>query len=233
MSFPTSIAALPVNRAPEPELRRSVLALATSVAYAALGCGRRRRLGKPLMALVLRLEGGPMHSSTARALLERHHEVAVGAYSYGDLFTPGLVPPGVMIGRYCSFGPGVRMFPRNHPLDLPSTHPTFYDPAFGVVSESKVSRGSLSIGHDVWVGANAIITPGCRSIGTGAVIGAGSVVTRDVAPYAIVAGNPARVIRHRFDPGSIDRLLESRWWEHTPREAHARAHRALTGRVSP
>ena len=67
------------------------------------------------------------------------------------------------------------------------------------------------MGHDIWVGDNAVVVGGV-SIGTGAVIGAGAVVTRDVEPYAIVVGSPARVIRHRFDEETRRRLLELEWW---------------------
>ena len=70
----------------------------------------------------------------------------------------------------------------------------------------------VRIGHDVWIGRSAIVLAGVE-IGHGAVVGAGAVVTRDVAPYAIVAGNPARLIRFRFDETTRMRLLASRWWE--------------------
>ncbi len=69
-----------------------------------------------------------------------------------------------------------------------------------------------AIGHDVWIGANAVLGRGI-SLGHGCVVAANAVVTRDVPPYAIVGGNPARLIRFRFDEGVIARLLESRWWE--------------------
>ena len=67
--------------------------------------------------------------------------------------------------------------------------------------------------NDVWVGANVTIMPGCKKIGNGAIIGGGSVVTHDVPPYAIVAGNPAKILRYRFDEDIIKKLEESKWWE--------------------
>ncbi|WP_281040324.1 MULTISPECIES: CatB-related O-acetyltransferase [unclassified Mesorhizobium] len=73
------------------------------------------------------------------------------------------------------------------------------------------TRGPIVVGHDVWIGARAIIMSGV-TIGNGAVIGAGSVVTKDVPPYAIVAGSPARIIRYRFSPDVVDRIQASEWW---------------------
>ena len=70
----------------------------------------------------------------------------------------------------------------------------------------------IHIGHDVWIGYGAIIMDGV-TVGTGAIVGAAAVVTKDVPPYAIVAGVPARIIRYRFDENTIKRLLESRWWD--------------------
>jgi chloramphenicol O-acetyltransferase type B len=78
--------------------------------------------------------------------------------------------------------------------------------------EDLVPAGPTEIGNDVWIGRRAIIMPGIR-IGDGAVVGAGSIVTKDVASYAIVAGNPARFIRSRFTDAQIESLLEIRWWE--------------------
>ena len=72
------------------------------------------------------------------------------------------------------------------------------------------------IGHDVWIGSNACILPRCRRIGHGAVIGAGAVVTHDVEPLAIVGGNPARVIRMRFESEIARVWLSSRWWNQSP-----------------
>lgn len=67
--------------------------------------------------------------------------------------------------------------------------------------------------NDVWVGTNVTIMPGCNIIGNGAIIGGVSVVTHDVPPYAIVAGNPAKILRYRFDEDIIKKLEESKWWE--------------------
>jgi acetyltransferase-like isoleucine patch superfamily enzyme len=126
---------------------------------------------------------------------------------------PGEFPPGVTIGRYVSVGPGVRVFRRNHPMDRLSMHPYFYNSALGLVEQDTIESRPLTIGHEAWIGENAIITPGCERIGIGAVVGAGAVVTKDVEDFSIVAGNPAKVIRTRFDKRTIDRLLDSRWWE--------------------
>jgi len=108
------------------------------------------------------------------------------------------------IGNYCSVAQGVRfLVAGEHRHDFVSTHP------FGPGHPS--TKGSIVVGHDCWLGLNALILSGV-TIGTGAVVGAGAVVSRDVAPYAIVAGNPARLIRYRFAPAIIERLERVAWW---------------------
>ena len=97
-------------------------------------------------------------------------------------------------------------------------HPFFYNPALGIVIEDNLPGGSLSIGHDAWLGERAIVAPGCKRIGLGAVVGAGSVVTTDVPDFAIVGGNPARLIRYRFSEAIRDVIRISRWWERTVEE---------------
>jgi len=92
-------------------------------------------------------------------------------------------------------------------------HPFFYNHKLGLVKEDSIESGSTEIGGDAWIGERAILTPKCRRIGIGAVVGAGAVVTKDVDDFSIVAGNPARHLRYRFDGGVRQRLLDSRWWE--------------------
>jgi acetyltransferase-like isoleucine patch superfamily enzyme len=146
-------------------------------------------------------------------ILKKYHGIQVGAYSYGECLNPGSFPNGVTVGRYVSIGGGVRIFLRNHPMDRLSMHPFFYNKYLGFVKEDTIGTGNMEIGHDAWIGERAVITSGCTHVGIGAVIGASSVVTKDVPDFAIVAGNPARIIRYRF-PEEIRKLvLESRWWE--------------------
>ena len=98
-------------------------------------------------------------------------------------------------------------------MNLKSTHPLFYNPFLGYAEKDLLTRTELTIGNDVWIGHNAILLSGVSSIGDGAIIGAGAVVHQDVPPYAVMVGNPARVIRYRFSEETIGKLLEEKWWE--------------------
>ena len=159
-------------------------------------------------------EGGQFYSSTLRRIFSETKDINVGIGSYG-CFTDGFRPH-VEIGSYCSIAPGVQRLVGNHPYTNASSHPLFYSKEFGCVKETKYVDHRLIIGNDVWIGVNAIITGNVESIGTGAIIGAGAVVTHDVRPYDIVAGVPAKVIGRRFDEEVQKKLLDSAWWELTP-----------------
>ena len=176
------------------------------------------KLRNKALNLSVRMEGGECYSLTARWILKKHFGVTIGDYSYGDCFAPGSFPPGVTIGRYASIGPGVRAFLRNHPFDRLSMHPIFYNKRLGYLKEDTIDASTLEVGHDAWVGAGTLILRGCTRIGIGAVIGAGSVVTKDVPDFAIAVGNPARVIRMRFPEEQCQRIRDSRWWELSAKE---------------
>ncbi|GGL06527.1 acetyltransferase [Nocardia jinanensis] len=127
-------------------------------------------------------------------------------------------PEKLIIGKFCALATGVRfiMNGANHRLDGPSTFPF---PTMGgawsrhidLLSELP-NRGDTVVGNDVWFGNGATVMPGVR-IGNGAIIGAGAVVTRDIPDYGIVGGNPARLIRNRYDGSEIARLLAVAWWD--------------------
>ena len=119
------------------------------------------------------------------------------------------------IGSFCSISMDVKIGLMAHPSDFVSTSPMFYSPRRKWVTTGKFDeqKGKLTrIEHDVLISANACILNGV-TVGTGAIIGAGAVVTKDVPPYAIVAGIPAKIIRYRFPADLIKQLLESKWWE--------------------
>lgn len=132
------------------------------------------------------------------------------------------------IGSYCSLAPGVIIGDGQHPITFLSTHPFQYEKEMPFHSFFKeiqnfktttklpkdvISKKQPTIGNDVWIGTNAIILKGVR-VGDGAVIAAGSVVTKDVPPYAIVGGVPAKIIKYRFDTELIERLLSICWWDY-------------------
>ncbi len=160
-----------------------------------------------------RLEKGIGMSYTVRLILKKYEDVELGTYSYGPDLLPGRIPKGSIIGRYVSIGPGLMMFPSNHPLDSLGTHPVFYHPDHGMVKDIRILRNPVRIEHDVWIGARVTIVAGCGRIGIGAIVGAGSVLTKDVPDFAIVAGVPAKLIRYRFSEEIKKEVLRSEWWK--------------------
>lgn len=123
------------------------------------------------------------------------------------------------IGKFCSIAAHTRINPGNHPMTRASqSHFTYrasayFDDATDDADFFKWRESfPVNIGHDVWIGHGAIVLPG-RNIGTGAVVAGGAVVTKDVPDYAIVVGNPARVIRMRFQPEIAERLKALQWWD--------------------
>lgn len=149
----------------------------------------------------------------------------IGAYSYIGMGTDALVAE---IGRYCSVGDTVRLGLTQHPTDHLLTSPVSYKNVFDFHAVDTPHDAwdeirPVHLGHDVWIGAGATVLGGVR-VGTGAVVAARAVVTRDVPPYTIVGGIPARPIRKRFDDRTIARLLAlapwrydlPTWWAQNP-----------------
>lgn len=146
-------------------------------------------------------------------MLRKNVSIGVGSYGCPKVFAHG-GKARLAIGKYCSISSDVTIFLNSdHRLDWVSTYP------FSILSEKNkahtghpTGKGDVIIGNDVWIGFGATILSGVK-VGDGAVIGARAVVTKDVEPYTIVAGNPAKAIRRRFAPEVIDKLLEIRWWD--------------------
>ena len=146
------------------------------------------------------------------------NNIQLGAFSY---INSGSHVSNACIGSFCSIGQEVKIGGLGgHKLGI-STHPAFYakvppmaglgcDPSFEPYKD-------VTIGHDVWVGDRAIILDGI-SVGTGAIVAAGAVVTKDVPPYTIVGGNPCKTIRRRFSGSDIEQLLQSEWWDRPVRQ---------------
>ena len=167
---------------------------------------------KVIMALSRNNQG---QSALFREYFEKRYKVSVGEFSYGGCFNSLFNQGGtVIIGRYCSIAGNVHYFGANHPMESVSTSAYFYNRNMSGYEVKDVTRSVLRIQNDVWIGYGTIITNGCETIGTGAVIGAGSVVTHNVPAYAVVAGNPAKILRYRNTEETNNALVSSKWWEH-------------------
>ena len=144
--------------------------------------------------------------------------VGTGTYGWQGIIIHGGSPPTLEIGNYSSIGPDVEVFlAADHRADWVTTYPftAFHAGARGVPG-SPSAKGGVVIGSDVWIGAGVAILSGV-TVGNGAVVGARAVVTKDVPPFGVVVGNPARVVKHRFDEATVVRLMAAAWWS-WPRE---------------
>lgn len=159
----------------------------------------------------------------------KNPNILVGDYTYYDDFEDvhnfeknvkyhfDFVGDKLIIGKFCQIASGVTfiMNGANHLQDSVSTFPFAIfgeDWKDAMEGKSYPTKGNTEIGNDVWIGFDATIMPGVK-IGDGAIIGSKSVVTKDVEPYSIVGGNPAKLIRKRFSEQRIEELLEMQWWD--------------------
>lgn len=147
---------------------------------------------------------------------EHYPHLDIGDHTYG---IPDIIDPGydsIKIGKYCSIASGTSIICGNHNTKFVSTYPfkSIWNHHWRHLDyvNDHISKGKTIIGNDVWIGKSSFITSGVI-VGDGAIIAAGSVVTKDVPPYAIVGGNPAKVVKYRFNQEQISKLLQIKWWD--------------------
>ena len=179
------------------------------------------------------------------------HLVSMGAFSYSSSALPAIVS----VGRYCSIAPGLQTLGDRHPHEWISTCPSLYSPHSGLIKMLEADTGrenafhsfdkrhkKITIGNDVWIGQNVTLAQGI-SVGDGAVIAANSLVIKDVPPYSVVGGNPAKVIKDRFNDSIVDAMRSLKWWNYSLQDfsdlnvkdpyifCHQFAERVISGKV--
>ncbi|WP_425824658.1 CatB-related O-acetyltransferase [Streptomyces fractus] len=180
---------------------------------------------------------------------------SIGSFSY----TRSVLDRLMTVGRYSSIAPRLQFLGAHHPLEWTSASPTFFNSQSDVMATLAEDTGLknefhhfaqpsnrlyISVGNDVWIGQNVTLGRGI-TVGDGAVIAANSLVVKNVLPYQVVGGNPAKPIKMRFDDKTIDRLLRLRWWQYSPqsisdldipsveRFCDSLEERVLAGEISP
>ncbi len=172
------------------------------------------------------------HTLPAGARFERHvklfggidaaSQASVGAFTYSWSNISNTIRS---VGRYCSIAHSVAFGEFEHPTNLFTTSAIAFD--YGMFEEAALGTNyrthnfvdpeifsrKIDIGHDVWIGAGAYVRAGVK-LGSGCIVGGRSVITKDVPPYAVVVGNPGRIIRYRYNENDVDRLLKSEWWRY-------------------
>ncbi len=200
------------------DIDRAALTRGARIAIMRVLIGVFRRIREPLVReplfKVIRRADDAGDSFT-RALLRDEYDIQVGRQTYGAFAIDGRVAPGTHIGAFCSVAPGARLGGSQHPTDNVSTHPFLYLANRGFVSAddpvvSARMNPRVVIEDDVWLGAHCVVMPGVK-VGRGAVVGAGAVVTKDVEPYAVALGVPARVERKRLTDSQARELAGIDW----------------------
>lgn len=189
-------------------------------------------------------DGTPHHGTVFLSVALTHPRIEVGAYTYASAHHPPgdwaahlapylypTSPERLRIGRFCQIAHGVQFITAsaNHRYDGCSSFPfAIFGGGDPVGRPSMPEPGpDTCVGHDVWIGTGALILPGAQ-IGNGVIVGAGAVVSGIVPPYSVVAGNPARVVRRRFDDDTVARLEQLGWW-HWPIEQILSAEAEICG----
>jgi acetyltransferase-like isoleucine patch superfamily enzyme len=168
-------------------------------------------------ALIKSMEGleHPVHLGPNAQV---HAACSIGRFSFVN--SDSILFPHVQVGRFCSIARNCEIGSANHPTHFLSTHTFQYQPNYfprlpeykGLERRAWRSHPETRIGNDVWIGAKCVVRAGV-TIGDGAIVAAGAVVTKDIPPYAIVGGVPARMIRMRFEADLIEDLLQVKWWD--------------------
>ena len=180
-------------------------------------CGLFKNFFNPAVSLFAKIDSRSFVSRKAKVYGQvQITDSVVGDYSYVGRYSRVIHAD---VGKFCSIAGGVILGMGTHTLDKLSTSPIFTERHNSIGQQwtdiqTNNPYKKVTIGNDVWIGTRAMIMGGV-TIGDGAVIGAGAIVTKDVPPYAIVAGVPARIIRYRFPDNIIDKLKSINWWNYS------------------
>jgi len=190
-----------------------------------------KRSIKKLWYKLLNIQPPPRAYSSRAKFIKQYPQYKIGAGSYGlPVVLDWNEGTTLEIGSYCSISRNVQIFLGGiHRTNWVSTFPfpKFYPEQANLIKEFGVTKGDVIIGSDVWLCRNCTIMSGVK-VGHGVIIATGAIVTKNIPPYAVVAGNPAKIIKYRFDEATIQKLLETEWWHWPEDEIRKIAHLMCT-----